>query len=376
MSREAAFLVNNWILLFSAFFVLFATMFPTLSEAVTGERLTVGPPFFNKWMVPIGLVLLLLTGIGPLLAWRKSTLINLRDQFLWPSAGSGRDGRDAGALGVRIWSSGLCFALCAFVSGTIVQEFWRGAKVRRRSTGTDLFTALVGLVGRNKRRYGGYIVHLGIVLIFLGFAGKGFKKRRADPLKLGEETTLGALHDSSRRLTVTDDGQKQMVTASPRGLRGRQADRHGVPGEMVVSTSTRTKRRRLKSGSAGRLREDLYIVLAPDFDLAAQSVSLQIFVNPLVNWIWLGFGVMAFGTGIALLPERTYCVRACQAARSGRDDASAARRSRSCSARPLLSAQHARPDSTGADDARQERARTAAAGGDRLHLWRRASTKR
>src|SRR6266508_862779 len=84
VSREAAFLVNNWILLFSAFFVLFATMFPTLSEAVTGERITVGPPFFNKWMLPIGLVLLLLTGVGPLLAWRKSTLLNLRDSFLWP----------------------------------------------------------------------------------------------------------------------------------------------------------------------------------------------------------------------------------------------------------------------------------------------------
>ena len=86
MSREAAFLANNWILLFSAFFVLFATMFPTLSEAVTGERLTVGPPFFNKWMMPVGLALLLLTGVGPLLAWRKSTVGNLRDQFLIPVA--------------------------------------------------------------------------------------------------------------------------------------------------------------------------------------------------------------------------------------------------------------------------------------------------
>src|SRR5678810_187133 len=84
MSREAAFMVNNWILLFSAMFVLFATMFPTLSEAVAGQRLTVGPPFFNRWMAPIGLILLLLTGTGPLLAWRKSTLSNLRDQFLFP----------------------------------------------------------------------------------------------------------------------------------------------------------------------------------------------------------------------------------------------------------------------------------------------------
>ena len=126
-------------------------------------------PFFNKWMLPIGLILLFLTGVGPLLAWRKSTLSNLRDSV--PVARALRPSSPAaalGALGFRVWASGLCFALCAFVAGTIAQEFWRGANVRRRATGTDLFTALIGLVGRNKRRYGGYIVHLGIVLIFLG----------------------------------------------------------------------------------------------------------------------------------------------------------------------------------------------------------------
>ena len=115
MSREAAFLANNWILLFSAFFVLFATMFPTLSEALRGRRLTVGPPFFNKWMLPIGLILLLLTGVGPLLAWRKSTLKNLVEQFLWPSVAAVITGVALYALGVRVWTSGMCFALCAFV---------------------------------------------------------------------------------------------------------------------------------------------------------------------------------------------------------------------------------------------------------------------
>src|SRR5688572_10005352 len=175
VSREAAFLANNWILLFSAFFVLFATMFPTLSEAVTGERITVGRPFFNQWMLPIGLGLLLLTGIGPLLAWRKSTLTSLRDSFLFPVGLSLVVAVALVALGVRVWTSGIAFALSAFVFGTIAQEFWRGARVRQGVTGTDLFTALVGLVGRNKRRYGGYIVHLGIVLLFLGFAGEDFK---------------------------------------------------------------------------------------------------------------------------------------------------------------------------------------------------------
>ena len=117
VSREAAFLANNWILLFSAFFVLFATMFPTLSEAVRGERLTVGPPFFNKWMLPIGLMLLLLTGIGPLLAWRKSTVTNLVQQFLWPvtvAAGDrrARCARSACASGARA-SASRCARSCS-----------------------------------------------------------------------------------------------------------------------------------------------------------------------------------------------------------------------------------------------------------------------
>src|SRR6187401_1992712 len=142
-SREAAFLVNNWILLFSAFFVLFATMFPTLSEAVRGQRLTVGPPFFNMWMRPIGLALLVLTGVAPLLAWRKSTLSNLVHQFTWPVAAAMVTGAAVYALGIRVWSSGLCFALCAFVGATIAQEFVRGAQVRKGASGVDVLTAMI-----------------------------------------------------------------------------------------------------------------------------------------------------------------------------------------------------------------------------------------
>ena len=211
-SREAAFLANNWILLFAALFVLFATMFPTLSEAITGERLTVGPPFFNKWMTPIGLALLLLTGIAPLLAWRKSTISNLRFQFMWPVVASVATAVALYALGVRVWVSGICFVLCAFVTATIVQEFVRGARVRQEGTGTDVFTALIGVVGRSKRRYGGYIVHLGIVLIFLGFAGEGFKMEEQLLLKPGQQGKVGPYTVRLEAVRVTDDGQKQMIT--------------------------------------------------------------------------------------------------------------------------------------------------------------------
>src|SRR5580704_16653234 len=225
MSREAAFLVNNWILLFSALFVLFATMFPTLSEAVTGTRLTVAAPFFNKWMVPIGLILLFLTAVGPMLAWRKSTPSNLRETFLWPAAAGIAAAVLVAALGVRLWSSGLCFALCAMVTGTIVQEFWRGGNVRRKNTGTDLFTAMVGLVGRNKRRYGGYIVHLGIVLIFLGFAGNGSKKDVMVRLPLGQSATVGPFTVRNDGVKLREDDQKQMVISTVAVFRdGKQID--------------------------------------------------------------------------------------------------------------------------------------------------------
>src|SRR3954467_6058471 len=166
LSREAAFLVNNWVMLFAALFVLFGTMFPTLSEAVTGQRLTVAGPFFNKWMTPVGLVLLMLTGVCPPLAWRRSSFANIAPQFLWPgAAGLASAAVAIGYFKIPFWPSGLCFALCGFVVGTIGQEFIKGASIRSRNTGTDLLTAMIGLVGRNKRRYGGYIVHVGITLI-------------------------------------------------------------------------------------------------------------------------------------------------------------------------------------------------------------------
>jgi cytochrome c-type biogenesis protein CcmF len=305
VSREAAFLVNNWILLFSALFVLFATMFPTLSEAVTGDRLTVAAPFFNKWMIPIGLILLFLTGVGPLLAWRKSTASNLRDQFICPVAAAVVTGITMAAVGVRFWSSGLCFALCAFVTATIGQEFWRGARVRQGATGTDLFTALVGLVGRNKRRYGGYIVHVGIVLIFLGFGGNGSKRDETFQLKPGETATVGAFTLRNDRVKITDDGQKQIVTAYIAVFRdGKQIDTM-YPGRSIFHKHE-SEQPRAEVAIRRAVAEDLYLVLPVNPELGTQTISLEVVVNPLVNWIWLGFSILAFGTGIAVPPERTY----------------------------------------------------------------------
>jgi cytochrome c-type biogenesis protein CcmF len=302
-SREAAFLLNNWVLLFSAFFILFATMFPTISEAFTGQRITVGPPFFNKWMVPIGLVLLLLTGIGPLMAWRKTSLRNLAYQFVWPLGLAVTTVIGLVAIGFRVWVSGLCFALCALVLGTIGQEFVRGAAVRRGATGTDLVTAMVGLVMRSRRRYGGYIVHVGIVLMFLGFAGTGYKLDQQVLMNPGDEVEIGQFLVRHDRLSETDDGQKQMITAHMTVLKDGQPAGELFPARWFfrkheTEPTTEVAMRR-------SISEDLYVTLAT-YDLADQSAAFQITVNPLVNWIWFGFTIMALGTGIALLPESSF----------------------------------------------------------------------
>jgi len=303
MSREAAFLANNWILLFSAFFVLFATMFPTLSEALRGRRLTVGPPFFNKWMLPIGLILLLLTGIGPLLAWRKSTLRNLVEQFLWPSLACVVTGIALYAVGVRVWTSGICFAFCAFVVTTVLQELIRGAQVRKGATGTDIVTAMIGLVGRSRRRYGGYIVHVGIVLMFLGFAGQGFHREEQVPLKVGQQTTVGPFTVRHDALRVTNDAQKQMVTADVSVFEGgKQIDRmHPARWFFAKHEEEPTTEVAIRRA----VSEDLYLVLG-SYNVSTQEATYKIVINPLVNWIWFGFAVMALGTGLALLPEGAF----------------------------------------------------------------------
>jgi cytochrome c-type biogenesis protein CcmF len=303
-SREAAFLANNWILLFSAFFILFATMFPTITEAFTGERITVGPPFFNQWMTPVGLMLLFLTGFGPLLAWRKTSAGSMIQQFLWPTVIALVVTGTVVALGVRVWSSGICFALSAFVFGTIGQEFFRGANVRKSATGADLLTAMVGLIGRNKRRYGGYVVHLGIVLMFLGFAGEGLSTDEQLLLRPGEEATVRNYTIRMDALRATDDGQKQMVTGhfTVKDEAGQEVTRlypakwYFRKHEDQPTTEVAIRR---------SFAEDIYLVMA-GYEMQEQTASLEFHINPLVNWIWVGFGILAIGTLIALLPESAF----------------------------------------------------------------------
>jgi cytochrome c-type biogenesis protein CcmF len=305
ISREAAFTVNNWILLFAAFFILFATMFPTISEAVAHERITVGPPFFNKWMVPIGLVLLFLTGVGPLIAWRKATVSHLRYQFFWPVLSAAAAITIALASGLGESPAGvICFGFCAFTAATITQEFARGMSVRKRNTGQDAVSALMGMVIRGKRRYGGYIVHVGIVLMFIGFAGQAYKKEADAKLVPGADgasyATIGKYKVHFERIAHEEDRQKEMVTAELTAFKdGKEIDHlrpakwffHGHESEPTTEVA-------IRRGPA----EDLYVTLG-NYDLAEGNVTLKLVVNPVVDWIWFGFMLLAIGTGIALLPD-------------------------------------------------------------------------
>ena len=302
LSREGAFLLNNWILVFTAFFVLFATMYPTLSEAIRGERLTVGIPFFNKWMVPIGLTLLLLTGIGPLIAWRKASAGHLKYQFTWPTVSAAVTLVGCLALGITSSIAAIiCFCFCAFTGGTIVQEFVRGVRIRRKNTGSDIFSAFLGMLLRGRRRYGGYIVHVGIVLMFIGFGGQAYKKEKQVEMKPGQEIQFAGYSLKMLKLRHDEDRQKEMVTAEVLvSVRGKEIDRlQPAMWYYTNKNSDRTTEVAIRRSPA----EDLYITLG-NYDLSQGVANLELKLNPLVDWIWLGFMMLAWGTGVCLLPER------------------------------------------------------------------------
>jgi cytochrome c-type biogenesis protein CcmF len=323
LSREFSFLINNWILLGCAFFILVATLFPTISEWVTGERITVGPPFFNKWMAPPGLTLLFLTGVGPLIAWRKASSENLKTQFALPVSAfvvtaialnlvpSLRGSMSLGRVKLPMSSMVLCFGLCAFTLTTILQEFYRGTRVRQSHTKLDFFTSLIGLVGRAKQRYGGYLVHLAVVLMFIGFAGDGYKREGDYTVEKGQSVSLGQYtlrYDGVEQtsapdrdmltatLTVTVDGKPYTVLHPAKWSYRRHEDEPPTSEVDIHKTA----------------REDLYTVLN-GVDGQAGIANIKVVINPLVNWIWIGFLLLAMGTVLAFLPDRAYALAAAAA---------------------------------------------------------------
>ncbi|MCZ2152138.1 MAG: heme lyase CcmF/NrfE family subunit [Bryobacterales bacterium] len=301
VSRESSFLFNNLILLASCFAVLWGTIFPVISEAVTGEKISVDAPFYNRVNVPIGLFLLFLTGVGPLIAWRRSSLDSLKRSFAIPSLLGLGVIAVLLAAGVRHFYGLVSLGLCMFVTSTIVIEFWKGSRAIARKTGQNLVAAMVELTHRNTRRYGGYVVHMGMVLLFLGFTGAAFNKDATHDVKIGDKFQIGRYDLKIRNLLDGDNdnyawrraivdvfaGGSQLGTLEP------EQRLYKVSNQPISVVSIRR-----------RLNEDLYLNFAGTTNDGRNMAIIQSFVFPLVSWIWVGFYVTLFGTFICLVPPK------------------------------------------------------------------------
>jgi cytochrome c-type biogenesis protein CcmF len=308
VSREAAFLFNNLLLVGVAFSVLWGTLFPILSELVRGIKITVGPPFFNRVNVPLGLLLLALTGVGPLIAWRKASTANLRRQFVAPGAVGLLTLAGLLAAGMRDFYAIIAISLAGFVAGTIVQEFARGVRARRRMHGESVALALGRLIARNRRRYGGYIVHAGILIYFVAFAGMAFKRQQEATLKPGESVTMRSPFGHTYRFTHLGVSQyealNRVVSAAtvevskdgrPAGLMTSEKRQH------VDSFKRPTFEPSTEVGIRSNLQEDIYIVYAGS--VSGTEVAVYRFnINPLVWWVWFGGMVLALGGIVTMWP--------------------------------------------------------------------------
>ncbi len=296
VSREASFLLNNYVFLALCSVVFFGTLYPVFSEALTGQRIQIGPPFFQRYAGPLALALLFLTGVGPLIAWRRATWVNLRKSFVWPVLVALGVTSGAVALGVDRFYPAAFLGLCSFVAGTLVEEYGRGIRARMRR-GESPPRAFIELVRRNQRRYGGYIVHLAVILIFIGFAGSAFEFEETRVLSPGERWAVNGYTLEYR----------QPVSSNQPNYAGAVARVALFDGDSPVGILKPEKRVYFQQEQpttipaiSSSMREDIYLILVglePD-----RRAALKVFVNPLVNWIWIGGFVFIFGNALVLWP--------------------------------------------------------------------------
>ncbi len=331
VSRESSFLFNNLLLLSACFTILWGTLYPILSEYVQGSKRTLSGDYYNRVEIPIGLFLLFLTGVGPLLPWRATSLKSIRRNFVVPIIALWSTVIVCLAVGVHPWKDGsldrgnfyalVDFALSAAVFTAIISEFLRGAGVIRKQTGRNLLASIYLLTRRNTRRYGGYIIHIGVVVIVIGLAGAAFNRSEEremavhDKLSVGPYTLecVGETQDSNNNynsefamLDVYKDGKREWTWTIDSWRLGFIPHFSYVPLQMSPE-----KRTYLASGQPQTMVAihsvpswDLYLVYEgtnPD----TQLPIIKAFLNPLVSWIWIGVAIIVFGTGIALVPSLT-----------------------------------------------------------------------
>lgn len=305
VSRESSFLFNNLILLAACFTILWGTLFPVISEYVQGHKVTVGPPFYDRVELPIGLFLLLLTGIGPLLAWRSASLKSVRRNFILPGATTLATAVVLLAVGLRPWrDQAMLYSLVAFSLGAgvvtaIGSEFLRGAFVIRAHTRKNIVSSMVHLTRRNTRRYGGYVVHFGIVIIMIGIAGGAFKQSREVEMNDGQSVTIGPYRLVCNSYTQDSNPNYDTEFALLDVFRGNQKVTQLAPEKRFYTASQQPL---TVVANHQTLGWDLYVIYAGK-DPSNGLPILRFFLNPLMAWIWIGVVIVAGGTLIALTPN-------------------------------------------------------------------------
>jgi cytochrome c-type biogenesis protein CcmF len=345
LSRESAFVLNNWGLVSLTVFIAVATVWPRISEWLLDQKSTLGPTFYNAWIPPIALVVFALMGAAPLLGWRKTSPELFKKSFRWPLAATavaavlhfafGRsigfsafvtlDPIYPGPLGAGLaWLGGklpvVTVALCAFNVAVVVQEFWRGVAARQRAkvpqrTGalTDaerdanlraeaesIFASIFQLVAKSRRRYGGYVVHVGIVLMFLGFTGRAWGVDKELTMQPGESTTIEEYKVTYAGPRMEVDQEKRMVFADLDVERNGKPVGRLSPAKFIYKASPDQPSTEVSRHVSPK--NDLYVIIGM-VNPQTRTASFQMHINPLVSFIWMGVGILIFGAIIAMWPD-------------------------------------------------------------------------
>ena len=305
ISRESSFLFNNLVLLVACFTVLWGTLFPVLSEWVQGHKVTVGPPFFNRVNIPVALLLLLLTAVGPLLAWRKTSFESLKRNFSIPAFAALATAIVLVAFGMRPWQeqsalySLMTICLAVLVTVTVFSEFVRGGRVIARHTGLTLLAGMARLAHRNTRRYGGYVVHFGVALVMIGLAGSAFNRDMEKEMGYGDHMTVGPYTLTCRSYTQDDKPNYRSewaildVTDKGKPLTTMYPERRFYKASQQMATMVANR---------STLKEDLYVVYEGVNEDTGRPI-IKVHLNPLVMWIWIGWLTMVGGTILCMVPD-------------------------------------------------------------------------
>ncbi|MGA7687040.1 MAG: heme lyase CcmF/NrfE family subunit [Terriglobales bacterium] len=311
VSRESSFLFNNLLLLVVCFTILWGTFFPIISEWVQGHKVTVGPPFFNRVAVPVALLLMLLTAVGPLLAWRKTSIESLKRNFLFPAIGAVAVGLMMILFGVKPWEDPSYFyatmaaILSALVIFTVISEFVRGGRVIAGKSHQNIFAAMLQLSRRNTRRYGGYIVHFGVALVVIGILGTPFNKEVEKEMAFGDKINIGPYTLVCQSYTQDDNPNYANEWAIINVYRGGKLITTMYPERRFYKASNQPQTLPRIYPSFRQdlfLVNDVYLVYEGKNDTTGRPI-IKAHLNPLVPWIWIGLIIMVFGTVVALVPN-------------------------------------------------------------------------